>query len=692
MRIRSLRHVAWIPAAIAIIAAAVVAASSHIARGDGGVGEPPVARPPADTGWVELRMRGSIGQLDVGPDGRVWMTSMQGEIFAADSVNGDWRMVSGPPPLPEDSFDLGARFPRIDRVTWIDRRTGIASGFIRQGDALEKDRVLRTTDGGLQWDTVSFGEDQAIYDAFVDRNGGVWMGGSSGTLVFSGDSGRTWRVVSRPFDGSSRLPSIWIEDGRTGVVAATRNALRLTRDGGRSWQPLPTPLDQRAYRPGQEPHNDHRIEAVALLGDSLWVAQEGHVFTSPVARVTWKEVSAGDPLWTFAVDRASRTLYAMGDSRRVYELAPGAAPHALTRLHTLARHLSARDGVVFARDEEDGLYRISRDRVVYSRPLTRGGARSRLWVVAAAANVTWGASGHTLYSTVDSGRTWRLAGSSPMGIRGLLPVDGGRVMLWNGHGFNAVFDPASGALEKLAAFGDADVVGVVTADSLWVAFGGGQAESAGRVDVGRTFYGGEFAGSGPNGFVLVSRDRGRSWTRAHEWTGHGILGVFVHPDRSLTLLSYLGSIRRLTPTPSGYLPENLVTATERNRDAVPYVQTLGAMWFDGREGWIDGWIHHLGNRRYVTRDGGRTWTQTEPRANHYQEMFAGPGGWVGNTGHRLFWIDGKGEREFFHGGGREARYDMEGDIPSISRAAIAPDGSVTVLLRGSVVRRATIPR
>lgn len=692
MHIRPISRLVWIPAAVAVVAAAFVAASAHVVRGDGGVGEPPAPRPPADTGWVELRMRGAIGQLDVGPDGRVWMTSMQGEIFAADSVNADWRMVAGPPPLPEDSFDIGVDFPGIDRVTWIDRRTGIASGHIGQVDALEKDRVLRTTNGGMRWDTVSFGVDQWIYDVFVDRNGGVWMGGSSGALVFSGDSGRTWRTVSRPFDGSGRLHSIWMKDGRTGVVASLGNALRLTRDGGRSWRPLPTPFDQRKYEAGREEHNDHRIEAVALLGDSLWVAQEGHVFTSPVARVAWREVSTEDPLWTFAVDRASGTLYAMGDSRRVYELTPGVAPHALTRLYTLAGHLSVRDGVVYARDEEDGLYRISRDRVVYSRAFTRDGARPRLWLVAAGANATWGAGGHTLYSTVDSGRTWRLAGSSPVGIRGLLPLEGGRVMLWNGHGFNAVFDPASGALEKIAAFRGADVVGVVAADSLWVAFGGGQAESAGRVDVGRTFYGGEFAGSGPNGFVFVSRDRGRSWTRAHEWTGHGILGVFVHPDRSLTLLSYLGSIRRLTPTPSGYLPENLVTATPRNRDAVPYVQTLGAMYFDGREGWIDGWIHHLGNRRYVTRDGGRTWSREAPRANHYQEMLPGPGGWLGSTGHRLFWIDGKREREIFHGGGREARYDMEVDIPPIYRAAIAPDGSVTVLLRGGIVRRATIPR
>jgi photosystem II stability/assembly factor-like uncharacterized protein len=686
MHIPPMSRVAWIPAV-----AAVVAASTFAARG-GGVPEPLLALPPTDTGWVELPMRGRIEQLDVGPDGRVWMVSMQGEIFAADSVNGDWRLVSGPPPLPDDSFDLSMRLPGLNRVTWLDRRTAIASGYLGQGDALKKDRVLRTTDGGMRWDTVSFGDDQWIYDAFADRNGGVWMGGSKGALVFSGDSGRTWRTVTSPFDGSGRLHSIWIEDGRTGVVASLGNALRLTRDGGRSWAALPTPFDQRKYTPPDEERNDHRIEAVALIGDNLWVAQEGHVFISPVAQVAWTEVAAGDPLWTFAVDRASGTVYALSTTRRVYEIAPGAAPLPLTRLHAPAGHLAVRDGVVYAKDELYGLYRISRDRVVYSRPLTRAATRPRLGLVATTAGVTWGTSGYALYSTVDSGRTWRLGGISPQGIAGMQPLDGGRMMVWNRHGFNAVFDPARGALDKIPALGDADVVGVIAADSLWVAFGGGQAESARRVDVGRTFLGGEFAGSGPNGFIYVSRDRGRSWMRVHEWVGHGILGVFVHPDRSLTLLSYLGSIRRLIPIASGYRVEDLVTASPRNRDSVPYVQTLGAMYFNGRTGWIDGWIHHLGNRRYVTSDGGRTWSRKEPRANHYQAIFPGLGGWVGNTGHRLFWIVGGTEREIFGAGGREARHDSEAGAPTIRDAAIAADGSVTVLLRRGVVRRVAIPR
>ncbi|HVG45888.1 MAG TPA: hypothetical protein VM890_14200, partial [Longimicrobium sp.] len=259
-------------------------------------------------------------------------------------------------------------------------------------------------------------------------------------------------------------------------------------------------------------------------------------------------------------------------------------------------------------------------------------------------------------------------------------------------GFNVVLDPGAGTLEEIAGLRGYDVVGVVAGDSLWVAFGGRQYESAERVDVARTFYPGEFAGTRQNGFVHVSRDRGRTWTRADEWPEHGVSAVFVHPDGRITLLSYLGSVRRLTPAGTGYRAETLVTTTPQNRDAVPYVQEAGGLYFHGDEGWLDGWIHHLGNRRYVTRDGGRTWKRVPVRSRHYQALFPVRGGWVGSTGHRLFWIAGAAEREVFDAGGREPRHDAEGDLPPIRDAAGAPDGSVTVLLRSGQIKRVELPR
>jgi hypothetical protein len=50
---------------------------------------------------------------------------------------------------------------------------------------------------------------------------------------------------------------------------------------------------------------------------------------------------------------------------------------------------------------------------------------------------------------------------------------------------------------------------------------------------------------------------------------------------------------------------------------VPYVEVPSVIYFsDSDRGFIDGWTHHIGERRYSTSDGGRTWQQERPVADH----------------------------------------------------------------------------
>jgi photosystem II stability/assembly factor-like uncharacterized protein len=645
--------------------------------------------------WAELPMLGEFGEeLTLAPDGRLWIGTRQGEIFTADSVNGDWRRVAGPPAAGHDDDDLDEVLdrPAIDRVTWVDARTAIASGYIGRGSEMMKDAVLRTADGGATWDTVSMGVYQWTNDAFVDRDGGVWMAGSEGTLVFSGDGGRTWETRSPPFGTAGRVRAIWMEDGRTGVAAAPKNALKLTRDGGWSWQRLPTPLGQKRYRPDDTEYNDHRFEAVALLGGVLWAVQENHLFTSPLSPVRWREVGP-ERLVMMAVDRAAGEVYAVGESRHVYQVAGAGAPRRITRapLYAPAASLAARGGVAYVVDREGGLYRVSPGRTVYSRPLTRGDAAPRLSRVAAGRGRTWAASEYGLYTGGPGGRGWVLTATSPRPIAGMAVLGDGRVMLWDGHGANVAFDPAARRMEEIAGLHGDDVVKVIGGDSVWLAYGGRQYESAMRVDVARTFRPNEFAGSRPNGFIYRSRDRGLSWAKVAEWPEHGVVAVFPHADGALTLFSYRGSVRRLTPDAGGYRADTLVTATDENRDSVPYAQVVGALYVHGAEGWMDGWIHHRGNVRYLTHDGGRSWTAGPLGPVHYQALCRSGGRWIASTGHRLFLLSGDSARQIYDGGGKEARFDIEGDTPSIVDVAEGPEGSVTALLRTGAAVRVGLP-
>lgn len=51
-------------------------------------------------------------------------------------------------------------------------------------------------------------------------------------------------------------------------------------------------------------------------------------------------------------------------------------------------------------------------------------------------------------------------------------------------------------------------------------------------------------------------------------------------------------------------------ATERTRRRVPYVERAFFVEFlAGREGWVAGWTHHLGNFAFRSTNGGRSWRQ-----------------------------------------------------------------------------------
>jgi photosystem II stability/assembly factor-like uncharacterized protein len=647
------------------------------------------AGPPGGDARGELAVNGRVSGLSLSPDGRVWMPTRLGEIFVADSVDGNWKRMAGPKPLPPDSFDGSDIYlPNIDRITWLSARVGVASGYIGRGERSERDAVLRTVDGGARWDTVSTGENGWIYDAFADARGRIWMGGSGEALLVSADSGRTWQKRQGLFD-HSRLRSIWIADDGVGVAAALGNALRLTRDGGRTWTAIPTPLDQGRYTPDTRiEHDDHRFLAAAVVRGTLLVAQD-HVFASPVGAVAWRELP-GEPLTTVTVDRATGTAYALGESRRVYEIGPDLVPRALADrpLYGPAGELAARGGVVYAADEDGGLYRISRGRFVYSRPLTATLARPELALVRGDGERIWAASAHSIFTAGRDGGSWRRMGASPYGIRGLLPLGGGRAMLWDGHGHNLAFDAATGLLTTIAPLNHDDVVDVIARPGLWVAYGGMQYETARRVEVAQTFFPGEFAGSRPNGFVYVSRDAGATWRGVDEWSKGGVSGAFVHPDGAITLISYLGSVRRLTPAGDGYRGEDLLLATAENRGSVPYVQTVGGLTFAGDDGWVDGWIHHVGNRRFVTHDGGRTWAPDSARPDHVERTFAGPGGRFGYNGHRVYAIAADGsERLLWDPGGRGGTEDAEYDRPRILDAGADADGRLLVLLVSGDVYR-----
>jgi photosystem II stability/assembly factor-like uncharacterized protein len=577
----------------------------------------------------EFRIAGALEAVSVSPDGRIWLASATGQIAVADSVHGSWRSLLGGDTRetwPSAIEDWGTT---LDRVSFFTPDTAVATGLgimrspYEIGDSYA---LLRTTNGGERWDTVAYNGETPITAVFTNERGEGWIGGlSDGTLLFTKDFGATWTDMPPPFD--SRTSSIDMANAPTGVVAGLWNRLALTTDAGRTWTPLTTPFDQGLV-PEDSPAASHMLTDVAMLPDRLVVRQGGLVFVTRRDSIAWARLP-GEARY-FAYDHVGGRLYGLNSRNEVilYDDALQARRLGGGVVRAKPQHMAVRgDGVVIL-DREGALYEVTSQRTAYSFPLSDKPNR-RIRLARLHGDRIWGVTHHHIYHSDDRGATWTRSGFTPTAIRGFLVRTDETLLLWDGNGRNLLFDPAAGSLRPLESLRGYDVVDILTLGSTWIAFGGRQYETMGRVEVGRYFPPGQFEGTRENGFVLMSEDEGERWKRVDEWAGGGVANVHVDPvSREMILVSYLGGVRRLTPGRRRYVAEDLILPNEDTWNRVPYVEVPSVVYFeDSRRGFIDGWIHHLGERKYMTTDGGRTWARVnEPL--HDIRSIATPYGYV----------------------------------------------------------------
>jgi hypothetical protein len=613
---------------------------------------------------VELEVEGRVTRLSVSPAGRLWLTTYMGNTYHADSVGAYWRYGSVQGPEADSMFLVN---DQLDAVTFFTPDTAFIWGNIGTDYQTNQGLVLRTTDGGATWDSVSVAGGGWFHDAVASPSGEAWMSGSGGMLLYTADYGVSWTARSRPF--RSQLVALDMGPGGVGLAGSIGEGLRITRDGGTTWSSLPTPQQQGRYSPlpadeeegGEEEMvefteveavapvspgavdttagsmdvdgdtvevlmpsagrpapgdtfpdpategGQDRIDRVGLFAGRAVITQGGRVFHSALDSVDWQPLP-GDSLVLFAVSRGGAGLAGVTHDGRLlrYDAALRPSVVAGARVQATPLDLVVQGGALYALDEQGAVYQADERGVRHGYPLTREHPPRALAHVRREGGWLWGTTTSHVYTSDDDGRTWARRGDVPFSIRGVAVRGPDELLLWSGHGDNVLFDARTGTSRTVESLNGDDVVGVVRRDSLWAAFGGMQYESAGRVEVSRTFYAGEFAGTRPHGFVYLSRDRGATWTRADTWPDAGVAQLWMYPDGGMVLFSWLGSVRRVSRSGTGWSGETLHRAT--GSPATPYVeQPLAAYFTDERHGWVSGNIHNVGFRAFATADGGRTW-------------------------------------------------------------------------------------
>lgn len=261
-------------------------------------------------------------ELAVAPHGRLWLATSG--LFIADTFGGEWRRVLGGPTdgVGKDELRIGVVLSFVrDRIAIL--------GLPWRYHSLVAPVVYRTTDRGRTWSSIHLGQIHEVRAASaIDSS--VWLVGDgvpkgSDILHVSADAGRTWQQWSLPplLRDVTRMFRMSAES----AYVATRGrpghpALWHTVDGGRHWNPVPSPHDQRVQVLSDY---ESRIEQIARVGTWLIVREHGKVFFTEMHDIRWRELpdlahvtSESNGRHLFALDRSLHPVLMDSDLQIVW--------------------------------------------------------------------------------------------------------------------------------------------------------------------------------------------------------------------------------------------------------------------------------------------------------------------------------------------------------------------------------------
>ena len=116
--------------------------------------------------------------------------------------------------------------------------TGILSG-IAVGDI---GTVIRTTDGGSQWNLISSNTQNRLYSVQFPSNNIGYAVGVNGTVIKTTDGGGNWIVKTQAI--ADTLRCVWFTDDNSGFVVSRNGTILKTTNGGDNWQSKPSGTTQ----------------------------------------------------------------------------------------------------------------------------------------------------------------------------------------------------------------------------------------------------------------------------------------------------------------------------------------------------------------------------------------------------------------------------------------------------------------
>ena len=160
-----------------------------------------------NTGWICGEF-GTILRTEDG--GKTWIKQECKDLVHAGTAQ-DWDR-----PLPA----LYSIYFKDSNTGWIVGMDGV---------------IIRTTDGGTNWNMLTSGTDKPIYTILIRNNRG-WAVGNKGTYLISEDGGATWQLKPDAIKTKFWLRNISFCDQNVGFVVGASGTVAQTSDGGATWK------------------------------------------------------------------------------------------------------------------------------------------------------------------------------------------------------------------------------------------------------------------------------------------------------------------------------------------------------------------------------------------------------------------------------------------------------------------------
>jgi photosystem II stability/assembly factor-like uncharacterized protein len=200
-----------------------------------------------EVGWVVGKGGIIFHSVDGGKSWQEQTSPKKKHLFAVKAVSrkkcwaaGDWGTIvhtqDGGKHWTDRTYEKDMIFNAIDFQ-------GEDEGWI----AGEFGAVLHTADGGTTWSEFATGVDGSLFGvSFTSPLEGLAVG-LSGVILRTGDGGRSWdKVGPQPPEDDRSLYEVRL-NGQLAVAAGDAGKIMTSRDCGRTWRPIPLPLDMNLF-------------------------------------------------------------------------------------------------------------------------------------------------------------------------------------------------------------------------------------------------------------------------------------------------------------------------------------------------------------------------------------------------------------------------------------------------------------